>query len=196
VGETKRANPRYDVFISYATEDLPSAEEVRDALQQAGLNVYLDDPAYRPPSNLLGLLRERFRGLTMRLRRDPPSGLNSFQQQLTPDQVRAKLSELLDSSDSVLVLWSQSHRGSYWSREELSYFERKYPMKPIFCLPLDATNLSWPSPQWCPINGIHDITRETIATASSLDTRSRAVPSEDSSAKRALLRPQLWVDQV
>jgi hypothetical protein len=131
------------VFISYATENHDDAAAVRDEL--AGLaapEIFCDLSASRPPGTVGELLRERLAALKRRFT-PPVSAPADVTRWKSAEEIRAMLEAHIGRSEAMLVLWSQSHRGSYWASREVSYFQARFPDRPIYFRALDQT----PAPQ-------------------------------------------------
>jgi len=146
-------DPQYDVFISYASEDYATALAWRERL--GDLAVFLDRLEDRPPSTVLGIVRANLRLLRRRLR----AAVTPEQATKTDDEIRAWLRSKIDRSRSVMVMWSRSHRGSYWANEEIGYFEESYPARPIFCQRVDPIEAP---DTWTFLDNPEDLTRERI----------------------------------
>jgi hypothetical protein len=109
-------------------------------------------------------------------------------------QIESVLAELLESSASILVLWTRSHRGSLWSGLEVDLFESKHPTRPIFVVRLDNTPWAAPNSQWIEVASAADVTRTLIRE----HTTPRVIVPSRQNLRRldVLLRPRTWTTAV
>lgn len=184
----------YDVFISYAAEDGAGALTLAVTLRTKGLRCYLYTPARAATSSVLRLLADRLGALFQCNRAEgtqaSTSGVDS-----SPDYSEP-LAAKLERAASVLVLWSQSHRGSFWSRWEVAHFERTYPQRPIFVLPVDGTSLSWPSPQWRSLDTADQLTPAHIARPGNDASQAASADLAALTLRQAVLDPLAWTIAV
>jgi hypothetical protein len=197
----------HDVFISYAGEDREHARTVAAKLDARGLSCYLYTPDRPATGSAFRLLAARLAGVARRFQVRRSGEATNSNTRGAPAQSTSNapgsekdysvpLARELERSACVLVLWSQSHRGSFWSGWEVSHFESAYPDKPIFVGPLDGTHLSWPSAQWHALDAVDRLTRDRIAKANS-DPDGWAAPDRMAlELREAVLDPHGWTVAV
>ena len=178
----------YDVFVSYASEDYAKALE--QSRQLGELAVFLDEIENRPASTALGVVKANLRRVCGRL------FLGEKPEQLakTDDEIRGWLRSKMDRSKSILVIWSYSHRGSYWANEEISYFEGKYPGRRVFYVKVDPIE----APEgWAFLDDARELTREQLnATPQPLGgepKQGEQLESTKPGVPELLLHPGRWI---